>query len=118
MSDEEKRKLAEKVVDLTVMNRAKAFASDSNGPNAEMTEKLRLRMREEQTVLYIKHYETEQLMALLDFYSTETGKSILASQERLSNDMASGIRLVSEEVREGSPGKPFMSRQSPPESDS
>ncbi|NQV69308.1 MAG: DUF2059 domain-containing protein [Pseudohongiella sp.] len=108
---EGKRRLAEKVVDLTVMNRAKTFASDSNGPNAALTEKLSLRMREEQTVLYIKHYETEQLNALLDFYNTEIGKSILASQERLSAEMASGVRLV----REDSPDKPFFSRQSPPE---
>jgi len=115
---EEKRNLAERVVDLTVMNRAIAIASDSNGPNADMTKKLRFRMREEQTVLYIKHYETEQLMALLDFYNTEIGKSILASQERLSHDMAFSVGVASGEVRGDSHGEAFLGIQSPPDSNS
>ncbi|PHS06164.1 MAG: hypothetical protein COA78_14510 [Blastopirellula sp.] len=84
------------------MNRARMFATVNNEPDPEMTEKLRLRMREEQTVLYIRHYEPEQLLALLDFYSTDIGKSILDSQKRVSDDMASGVRLVSGEIGEES----------------
>lgn len=103
MDAEEKRSLAEKVVDLTVMNRVRGIATDSNGPNAGMTEEFRSRMRAEQTALYVKHYEPEQFIAILDFYNTDIGKSILASQERLADEMASGTRLVSE-----APGKLFQ----------
>lgn len=79
MDTESKRELAEKVVDLTVMNRVRSFASMNGVPDPAMAEKMRLRMRQEQTELYIKHFEPEQLFALLDFYSTELGKSILES---------------------------------------
>jgi len=107
MDTREKRKLAEKVVDLTVMNRARATATVNNKPDPEMTEKLKLRMREEQTELYVKHFDSDQLLALLDFYTTEMGKSILESQKRVSGDISSGMRIVSGDASAGAPGKPF-----------
>ncbi len=106
-----KRELAEKVVDLTVMNRIRTSATMNGVPDPEMAEKHRLRMREEQTELYLKHYEPEQFVALLDFYNTNIGKSILESQKKVSDDMASGMRLVSGEVREGSTGNTFRHNQ-------
>jgi len=92
MSGDQKRELAEKVVDQTVMHRMK-ITSDSNGSNPQLTEKFRSQMREQQIDLYCKHFEIEQLQALLDFYSTEMGKSILESQKRLSGDISSGLRI-------------------------
>jgi len=56
-------------------------------------------MRQEQIELYIKHYEPEQLQALLDFYGTDIGKSILQSQSRVSDELAAGTRLISSEVK-------------------
>lgn len=113
MTAESKKELAEKVVDLTVMNRVHTFATLNDKPDPATAAKHRARMRDEQVALYIKHYETEQLLALLDFYSTDIGKSILESQKRASDDLASGIRLVSGEVKEGPPGLSFSTRQSP-----
>ncbi|PCH61700.1 MAG: hypothetical protein COC19_04495 [SAR86 cluster bacterium] len=95
MNSEEKRELAETVVDMTVMNRFRIFSSNSDGYDAKMSEIARFRMREEQTALYAKHYQSKQLTALLDFYSSEMGKSILTSQERVADEMASGVKLVS-----------------------
>ena len=100
VSTDEKRILAEKVVDLTVMNRARAIASDSNGRNAEKTEKLMSQMRGQQIDLYIKHYHPAQLKALIDFYDTDMGKSILVTQKHVSEDMAFGI--VTKDVGESS----------------
>lgn len=94
-----KRELAEKVVDLTVMSRVRSFANLNGVPDADMTEKLRSRMRQEQTELYIKHFEPEQLLALLDFYNTEIGQSILESQKKVSDELAAGTRIVSGEVK-------------------
>ena len=94
-----KRKLAEDVVDLTVMNRVRSSASLNGIPDPETAEKMRLRMRQEQIELYIKHYEPEQLQALLDFYSTDIGKSILESQCRVADELAAGTRLVSSEIK-------------------
>ncbi len=56
-------------------------------------------MRQEQIELYIKHYEPEQLQALLDFYGTDIGKSILESQCRVADELAAGTRLVSSEIK-------------------
>lgn len=99
MDIERRRELAQKVVELTVMNRVRSFASLNGAPDADMAEKLRSRMRQEQTELYIKHFEPEQLQALLDFYNTEIGRSILDSQKKVSDEVSSGARLVSGEVK-------------------
>ncbi|MEZ5490271.1 MAG: DUF2059 domain-containing protein [Gammaproteobacteria bacterium] len=99
MDTDRKRELAEKVVDLTVMSRVRSFANLNGVPDADMTEKLRSRMRQEQTELYIKHFEPEQLLALLDFYNTEIGQSILESQKKVSDELAAGTRIVSGEVK-------------------
>jgi len=93
MSGHQKRELAEKVVDLTVMHRLKTAARNSNGPNPELTELFRSKMREQQIELYCKHFETEQLQEILGFYGSEMGKSILESQKRLSDDISSGLRI-------------------------
>lgn len=99
MDTDRKRELAEKVVDLTVMNRVRSFANLNGVPDAEMAENLRSRMRQQQTELYLKHFEPEQLRALLDFYSTEIGQSILESQKKVSEEISAGTRIVSGEVK-------------------
>ena len=85
MGTDEKRKLAERVVELTVMNRLQD----------QMPEEVKERLREEQVGLHLKHFEPEQLMALIDFYETEMGKSISLCQKRMADDFRSGIKLVS-----------------------
>lgn len=91
---DKKRELAEKVVDLTVMNRIRSSATLNGSPDPEMAERSRQRMRQEQIELYIKHYEPEQFLALLDFYSTDIGKSILESQRKVSDELAAGTRIM------------------------
>lgn len=91
MTDDKKRELAERLVDLSVMGRAKCVASDNCGPNKDLMNKMRSRMRQQQISLYCKHFQTEQLQALVDFYSTEMGKSILRSQERISDELSFGL---------------------------
>jgi len=81
------------------MNRVRSIANLNGAPDPEMAEKMRLRMRQEQAELYLKHFTTEQLQALLDFYKTDMGKSILESQSRVSDELAGGIRLVSGEAK-------------------
>ena len=58
MDADKKRKLAERVVDLTVMNRLQ-----DDIPN-----NLKEKMQEDQVQLHIKHFDTAQLKALIDFY--------------------------------------------------
>lgn len=91
------------------MHRVHAVAIKNGMPDPEMTETLRSRMRAEQTELHIRHYEDAQLAALLDFYATDMGKSILASQESLAKEIASGTRLESGAMNEGSPVGPITS---------
>ena len=100
MDTESKRELAEKVVDLTVMNRARSFATTNGASDPAMAEKIRLRMRQEQIELYMKHYEPEQFVALLDFYNTDIGRSILESQSKVSDELAAGTRIMSGEFRD------------------
>ena len=95
MDSDRKRELAEEVVDLTVMNRVRSSASKNGAPDPDMAEKMRQRMRQQHIELYMKHYNPDQLIALLEFYKTGIGKSILESQKRVSDDLAAGTRIIS-----------------------
>ena len=99
---EGKRKLAEEIVDLTVMNKFRAFSDSTSQKSLDSLNRARIRMREEQIELYVKHFEIEQLNAILDFYGTDMGKSILSSHERMSDELASGVKLVSSNVHSSS----------------
>ena len=91
MSTEEKRELAAKVVRLTLREPTVTGA----GITEEYKASIRNRFYDEQTALRVKHFSVEQLRALLDFYSSDMGASILQSQNKMIDDM--GIRLVSGE---------------------
>jgi len=86
MDVDKKRKLAERAVDLTVINRLQDQISDE----------VRAKLRGEQVRLHLKHVESEQLTALIDFYVTEMGKSISISQKRMADNIRNGIKLVSQ----------------------
>lgn len=95
MDNMQQRDLAEQLVDLIVMNRITA---------SELITDIHIsRLRESQITLYTKHLEAEQLQALLCFYNTEIGKSILISQQRMaiesrqSSEAASESPLITDE---------------------
>lgn len=103
MNAEEKRKLVEKLVDLTVravrdpMRKHPALADELF---KEINEKIRQQMRKQQIEIRLKHFNLEQLVALLDFYETDLGKSIIASQGLISDEIDSAMQLVTHEVLE------------------
>lgn len=76
------------------------MSGNSSGLEEQDEEKFRKRFFDQQTNLHLKHYEVEQLVALLDFYATDIGKSILESQERVSDEIVSGMQLISGEITE------------------
>ena len=88
-SEDEKRELAARVVRLMV--RKPAYSG--NGITEEYKEKMTQRYFDEQTELRVQHYTTEQLQALLEFYGSGMGLSILESQNRMLDAM--GLRIVS-----------------------
>jgi hypothetical protein len=88
-SDDDVRELAARVVRLMV--REPAYSG--NGITEEYRQQMTQRYFDEQTELRVKHYTVEQLQALLDFYSSAMGRSILDSQNRMLDAM--GPRIVS-----------------------
>jgi len=56
-------------------------------------EELRNRYFDGQIALREKHFSLDQLRAMLDFYSSDMGKSILESQNKMIDD--TGFKLVS-----------------------
>lgn len=101
MNAEEKRKF----VDLTVRDPMRKHPAEADGPVKEINEKIRQRMRKQQIEIRLKHFNPEQLVALLDFYETDMGKSIITSQGRISDEIASAMQLVTHEVMEEIQGK-------------
>ena len=105
MNAEEKRKLVEELVALSVGDPVRKHPVRKHPPGAadlfnEIDEKIRQRMREKQINVRLKHFSPEQIVALLDFYATEMGKSILTSQGRISDEIASAMQLITHEVIE------------------
>jgi hypothetical protein len=101
---DEKRILAEKIVDLTVISHIQNISTIRTDMAKEMFEKVVSDMREQQIQLHLKHFETNQLAALLDFYSSEMGASILASQRRVSGELAENTKIKSGTVKRDGPG--------------
>lgn len=85
--EEQKRELAKKLVELTVSD-PKFFGGDVD---KDKKKAICEQFREEQIKLRIKHFDLKQLTALIDFYSTDMGASILISQRNISEDI--GLRL-------------------------
>jgi len=99
MNADEKRKLVEELVALTAGDPVRKHPPGAAGLK-EIDEKIRQRMREQQINIRLKHFSPEQIVALLDFYATKMGKSILSSQGRISDEIASAMQLVVHEVIE------------------
>ena len=99
MPAEDKHKLVEELVDLSVRDVMNSADLSSNLGN-EITSRMRGKIRQEQIDLRMKHFEIDQIKALLEFYRTEMGKSILESQSRIEQELAEGISVLSAEVNQ------------------
>ena len=95
-----KKDLVKKLVELTIRDPVAAISGNPSELDKKMNEKLRSRIREEQINVRIKHFTLDQINALLDFYATEMGQSIIESEKRISKEFLAGIELVSGEVTE------------------
>ena len=97
MQPDEKKKLVEKLVDLTVQfNMSECDISTAVG--AELVNRMRLRMRQAQIDARMKHLDPEQVSALLTFYGSTMGRSILERQARIDAELGSGMANLSSEV--------------------
>ncbi len=94
-TDEHKRELALRVVKLML----REPTVTGTGITEEYRDQIRDRHYKEQTDLRVKHFSTEQLEALLNFYQSDIGKSILESQNRMIDDM--GFQIVSHDIESG-----------------
>lgn len=95
MPADQKRELATKVTHLML----REPNITGQGITEEQIAELRGQYYDQQIALREKHFSERQLRALLEFYSSEIGQSILKSQEEMSNDM--GISLKSGPVHKG-----------------
>jgi len=93
MANLNKLEKAEKLVELTgsVISRRK-FDSSTPKKHVDLRRALEEDSRELQIELRTKHYSEEQLDALLDFYESEIGKSILQANERIRVEFSDGYR--------------------------
>lgn len=95
MNPDEKRKLVERLVALTMPELvcdAKSVAEET----VEFASRLREKLLQKQIELHIKHLEPEQIQALLDFYDTDMGASILKSQAKIEEELANTVSVVDE----------------------
>lgn len=92
-----KKKLVEKFLNL----KASLLMSDSElslNSDSEYSKHMRLKFSKEQVDLHLKYFDIEQLEALLSFYDTAIGKSILENQIKIDHEISSDISIISDEV--------------------
>jgi len=99
MPADKKQELVERLVDLTVRDIMKS-SKLSTGIGREIANRMSPRIRQEQIDLRLKHFDIDQVRALLDFYSTEMGRSILASQFKIDEELTEGISIISSGVNQ------------------
>lgn len=90
------RELVEKLVAITLPDLERE-ASDTAAEHDEFAESLREKFRRQQIELRMKHFEPEQVQALLDFYDSEMGASILESQAKIDREIASSVSILTDE---------------------
>ena len=100
MNTDNKRKLVEKLVELTVRDPVSEVTGSASEIGLELREKLRERFKEQQVNIRLRHFSEDQLKALVGFYETDMGISILEAQNRISEELAAGIELISSGVFE------------------
>ena len=98
MKPEEKRKLAEKLVDLAVIDPVRTPTINGSEIDNNLEKRMREEIRELQIDARIKHYSDEQLSALVTFYDCDLGKSIAQVRNKIYEEFTSGFQLVSDNV--------------------
>lgn len=99
MKADEKRVLVERLVELTVRD-VMSDSDMSTSIGKELKNRMRQKILQEQVELRLKHFELEQIEALLDFYSTDIGKSILKSQSNIDQELSARISIVSHDTHQ------------------
>ncbi|PCJ23362.1 MAG: hypothetical protein COA96_11945 [SAR86 cluster bacterium] len=97
MQFDEKKELVEKLVELTVRD----IVSESDTLTKvgyKFASRMKQKIRQEQVDLRLKHFAPEQIKALLNFYDTAMGKSILENQSKIDHEIASNVSIISHEV--------------------
>ena len=97
MQPDEKRKLVENLVNLTVGDTL-SETDMSTRIGYEFATRMRQRIQKEQIDIRMKNFDEGQIRALLDFYGTEMGQSILASQSKIDHELASSMAAISSDV--------------------
>jgi len=90
------RELVEKLVAITLPDLERE-ACDTAAEHDEFAESLREKFRRQQIELRMKHFEPGQVQALLDFYDSEMGASILESQAKIDRELARSVSILTDE---------------------
>lgn len=99
MQPDEKKKLVERLVDLTVPNTMRE-SDMSTKVGSALASGMRQRMRQEQIDVRMRHLSPEQISALLAFYDSAMGRSILESQAEIERELGSSMSLISHDVHD------------------
>lgn len=99
MQPDDKKKLVERLVDLTVCNTI-CESDMSTKVGSALARGMRQRMRQEQIDVRMKHLSPEQISALLAFYDSAMGRSILASQAEIERELGSSMSVISHDVHD------------------
>ncbi|MEX0963853.1 MAG: DUF2059 domain-containing protein [Pseudohongiellaceae bacterium] len=94
MQADEKLQFVERLVELTLGNLA-SEPDPSTSTNNEFANALREKFRQQQIDLRMKYFEPEQIVALLEFYDTPMGRSILQKQAKIEQEIASNVSVIS-----------------------
>ncbi|GJM12240.1 MAG: hypothetical protein DHS20C12_06430 [Pseudohongiella sp.] len=99
MQPDEKRELVRRLVEIISRDKTSEQSSPSD-IGYEFSKRMNEKIQQEQIELHMKHFDAEQIKALLDFYDSPMGRSILECQSNIDHELADNISVVSEDVHQ------------------
>jgi len=108
MSEDSKIQKAREITSITEAARRKS-GNDSASVGDEVRQKLQAAQTEISVELFAKHMSEEQLDAMLEFYRSEIGESIMIAQQAISGEYQQILRQklaeLSKELQSGRSGE-------------
>jgi polyhydroxyalkanoate synthesis regulator phasin len=98
MQPDEKRELVQRLVEIHTSQDLVSAADLSMSAGKDFSKCMTQKIQQEKIELHLKYFDTEQIRALLDFYDSPMGRSILESQSKIDFDLTEHISIISNDV--------------------
>ena len=102
MTEDERREAVKRLFELRREFSAGKVREDTPDAIKEMRGRVHEKVREAAAELYVEHFSDEQLNAMLDFYGSELGQSIIETQSLIRDRISERMQDIVGDLNPGS----------------